>query len=59
MKVVDNYLNDVINQFKRYKDLAEKAMQQISNEQFFTQWDSESNSVPIIVKHLAGNLRSR
>lgn len=59
MKVVDKYLNDVINQFKRYKDLAEKAMQQISNEQFFTQWDSESNSVPIIVKHLAGNLRSR
>jgi hypothetical protein len=59
MKVEKNYLNDVSNQFERYKNLAEKAMKQISDEQLFIKLDSESNSVAIMVKHLAGNLRSR
>jgi hypothetical protein len=55
----DFYLEDVRRQFHGQKKLAEKAMAQITDEQFFTALDSESNSIALIVKHLAGNLRSR
>ncbi len=55
----DFYLEDVRRQFHGQKKLAEKAMAQITDEQFFTALDSESNSIALIVKHIAGNLRSR
>ena len=55
----DFYLEDVRRQFHGQKKLAEKAMAQITDDQFFTALDSESNSIALIVKHLAGNLRSR
>jgi hypothetical protein len=41
------------------KKQGERAMEQLDDEQFFAALDSESNSVAILVKHLAGNLRSR
>jgi len=55
----DFYLEDVRRQFHGQKKLAEKAMAQITDEQFFTALDPESNSIALIVKHIAGNLRSR
>jgi Protein of unknown function (DUF1572) len=45
--------------FRQYKNLAERAMEQISDEQLFTSLDPETNSIAIIVKHLSGNMRSR
>lgn len=58
-KVIVNYLSDAIQSFRNYKKLAERAMEQISDEEFFKQIDEESNSIAIIVKHIAGNLKSR
>lgn len=55
----DLYLEDVRRQFHGQKKLAEKAMAQVTDEQFFATLDSESNSIALIVKHIAGNLRSR
>lgn len=55
----DFYLEDVRRQFHGQKKLADKAMAQIDDPQFFTTLDSESNSIALIVKHIAGNLRSR
>ncbi|HVO40277.1 MAG TPA: DUF1572 family protein [Spirochaetia bacterium] len=52
-------LEEAIREFARYRDMAEKAMAQVSGEAFFRQVDPESNSIAVIVKHLAGNLRSR
>jgi hypothetical protein len=52
-------LQDVIGQFRALKRLAERALAQVSDAQFFAQLDAESNSLALIVKHLAGNLRSR
>lgn len=53
------YLEDVRRQFRGQKKLAEKAMGQITDEQFFAALDRESNSIALMVKHVAGNLRSR
>ena len=55
----NSYLDDSISLFVYYKRLAERAMAQVSDEQIFTPIDSEANSIAIIVKHMAGNMRSR
>jgi uncharacterized damage-inducible protein DinB len=52
-------MEDALKEFRSYRTLAEKAMAQVSDEEFFEQIDAESNSIALIVKHLAGNLRSR
>lgn len=54
-----SYIEDSLSLFRHYKKLAERAMEQTSDEQLFTAIDAESNSIAIIVKHIAGNMRSR
>ena len=59
MSVADTYLNDVRLQFRKLKTLAEDALAQISDDELVVVLDAESNSLAVIVKHMAGNLRSR
>jgi hypothetical protein len=54
-----SYLKDSIDVFHYYKKLGERAMAQCPNDALFTVLDAESNSIAIIVKHMAGNMRSR
>ncbi|MGB6132940.1 MAG: DUF1572 domain-containing protein [Acidobacteriaceae bacterium] len=54
-----SYIQDSVALFAYYKKLAERAMAQISDEQLFAAIDSEANSIAILVKHMAGNMRSR
>ncbi|HEV1995464.1 MAG TPA: DUF1572 domain-containing protein [Candidatus Acidoferrum sp.] len=54
-----SYLGDSIDVFHYYKKLGERAMTQCPEEALFTTLDAESNSIAIIVKHIAGNMRSR
>jgi uncharacterized damage-inducible protein DinB len=54
-----NYLEDAIRSFRSYKRLAERALEQVGDDDFFVQIDEESNSLAVIVKHIAGNQRSR
>jgi uncharacterized damage-inducible protein DinB len=54
-----SYLQDSIGLFHYYKKLAERAMAQCPDEALFITLDAESYSIAIIVKHLAGNMRSR
>jgi Protein of unknown function (DUF1572) len=56
---IENYHSDAIASFRNYKKLAERAIEQVSDEEFFATIDDESNSIAIIVKHIAGNLHSR
>ena len=54
------YLLDVRRAYRMYKDLGERAIAQVeSDEALCRQIDPESNSIAIIVKHIAGNLSSR
>lgn len=55
----ESYLKDVIGRFQKLKDLADRAMAQVRDEDFFPTLDPESNSLAIIMKHMAGNMRSR
>src|SRR5579863_9999897 len=54
-----HYLDEVHRQMRGQKRLAEGAMAQLKDEELFVTLDPESNSVAIIVKHMAGNMRSR
>lgn len=54
-----NYLQDSIDLFHYYKKLSERAMEQCPDEELFVAIDDESNSIALIVKHMAGNMRSR
>lgn len=50
------YLKDVLHRFKQLKSLAERAIAQVSDGELFTKIDEESNSIAILMKHLAGNM---
>jgi len=54
-----SYVKDSLSLLRYYKALAERAMAQATDEQLFTVLDEESNSIAIVVKHMAGNMRSR
>jgi hypothetical protein len=53
------YLDEARRQMRGYKRMGEGAMSQLGDNDFFLTLDPESNSVAILVKHLAGNMRSR
>ncbi|HTK52049.1 MAG TPA: DUF1572 family protein [Gemmatimonadaceae bacterium] len=52
-------LADTLLTFLRQRELAERALVQVSDDDFFRAIDAESNSVAILVKHIGGNLVSR
>ena len=54
-----HYLEDALNTFRDYKKLGERAFAQLDDEDFFRTIDDESNSIAVIMKHLAGNMISR
>jgi len=59
LKFTTSYPEDSLTLFRYYKKLAERAMEQVTDEQLLTVLDGEANSIAIIVKHMAGNMRSR
>lgn len=54
-----SYLESAGKQFQYYKMLGEKAMAQLEPEQLFVAVNDDTNSIAVIVKHLAGNMLSR
>jgi hypothetical protein len=57
--LAQHFLDDAIASFRAYKKLAEKALAQLKDEDYFVTLDAESNSVAVIMKHIAGNMFSR
>ena len=53
------YLRDVIERFRAYKKLGERAMAQVYDSGLTARVGPESNSIAVLVRHLAGNMRSR
>ncbi len=53
------YLQDVVEQFRQLKSLADRAMAQVRDEDIFATLDAESNSLAVLIQHMAGNMRSR
>ena len=54
-----HYLDEIKRQFRGHKRMGESAMAQLEDMDFFVTLDPESNSVAALVKHIAGNARSR
>jgi uncharacterized protein DUF1572 len=59
LEFTTSYIEDATTLFRYYKKLAERAIDQVTDEQLTLALDPEMNSIAIIVKHLAGNMRSR
>jgi hypothetical protein len=57
--LAEHYIENATAEFRGLKRLADKAAAQVSDEEFFRAIDPESNSIALIMKHLAGNMRSR
>lgn len=57
--MLELYRSDALDSFRNYKKLADRAIEQVSDEEFFAAIDPESNPIALIVKHIAGNLHSR
>src|ERR1700728_4678208 len=58
-ELTTSYVKDSTEVFRYYKKLAERAMAQCPDDALLATLDAESNSIAIIVKHMAGNMRSR
>ncbi len=57
--MTSNYLESVKKQFEYYKMLGDKTFSQVQDDDLFWQYNDDSNSIAIIVKHLSGNMLSR
>ena len=54
-----HYLEDSIKSLRAYKKLAEKALDQLKEDEYFITLDEEANSIAVVMKHMAGNMFSR
>jgi hypothetical protein len=59
LRFTTSYIEDTLTLFRHYKKLADGAMGQVSDDQLYAVLDDEMNSIAVIVKHMAGNMRSR
>ncbi|HEX4809229.1 MAG TPA: DUF1572 domain-containing protein [Bryobacteraceae bacterium] len=59
LRFTTSYLEDSLALFRYYKGLAEKAIAQVTDEQLLAVLDDEMNSIAVVIKHMAGNMRSR
>jgi hypothetical protein len=57
--IEQHYLDESLQQLRKLKAQADKAIAQIDDEQFFALLDPDANSIALIMKHVAGNMRSR
>jgi len=57
--LASQYIEEARRQMRGYKRMGEGAMAQLRDDDFFLTLDPEANSIAILVKHLAGNMRSR
>ena len=55
----ESVVSVTLEEFEKIKKLADKAIEQLSDEQLHVTIDPESNSVAVIMRHMAGNMRSR
>lgn len=59
MDIGKEYLRIVIERFNSVKTLGDKTLNQLTEEEIHWNYNNESNSVAVIVKHLSGNMVSR
>jgi hypothetical protein len=53
------YLKEAIDGMRALKDLADKSIAQVDDEDLHRQLDDEANSIAVVMRHIGGNIRSR
>jgi hypothetical protein len=53
------FLKEAIDGMRALKDLADKAIAQVDDEDLLRQLDDEANSIAVVMRHIGGNIRSR
>ena len=56
---MDGYLPDAVREFRKYRKMADAAIAQVPEAQWFVRLDPETNSLAVLMKHMSGNMRSR
>lgn len=59
LEFTTSYVQDSLAIFRQYKKMADGPIAQVTDEQLYATLDPEMNSIAIIMKHMAGNMRSR
>lgn len=59
LEFTTSYLQDALAVFRQYKKLGDGAMGQVSDAELYAALDPEMNSIAVVAKHMAGNMRSR
>lgn len=59
MDFAQDWLSDARREFEKYRRMAERALAQAPESRWFERLDAESNSIALVMKHMAGNMRSR
>ena len=59
MDIASEFLSATINAFEANKRLADRAVEQVTDEKLHVTLDEYTNSIAVIMKHVAGNLTSR
>jgi len=57
--VAENYLSSIKKQFSYYRSVGDRAIERVSDEQLHQSYNDDSNSIAVIIKHIAGNSISR
>jgi len=57
--LTNEYLTDVCDRLSKMKACAEAALAQVRDDDLFTTVDAESNSIALLLKHIAGNMQTR
>ena len=55
----EQYLQDIHRRFRGLKDLADRALVQVRDEELDLTLDAEANSIALLMKHMSGNMRAR
>ena len=59
MDIATEFMSAIINAFEANKRLADRAVEQVPDDKLHTALDANTNSIAVIMKHVAGNLLSR
>ncbi|MGI9545978.1 MAG: DUF1572 family protein, partial [Flavobacteriaceae bacterium] len=59
MNFPEHYLQNILNEFNRYKSLGDKTCEQLEDEEVLWSVNDDANSIALLVKHMVGNMLSR
>ena len=59
MNLAAEFMAAIMNAFEANKRLADRAVEQVADDKFYIALDANTNSIAVIMKHVAGNLASR